>query len=195
MTTVEIPGYRYGDPGLDPSPVSAEEFERIKQATLFTAEDEEALRRAGEILSAHVEELLDVWYGFVGAHDFLVAYFSGPGGPDARYLEQVRRRFVRWVLDTCRAVFDEAWLAYQYEIGRRHYDRKNLTDGVEGAPPHVHFRYLVPFIYPIYATVRPFLARGESDPAKVERMHQAWLKAVIMSVTLWSQPYLREGAF
>ncbi|MBE3590511.1 MAG: protogloblin ApPgb [Firmicutes bacterium] len=195
MATMEIPGYRYGDAGLDPSPVSVAEFERMKRAALLTAADEEALRRAGAVLSEHVEELLDVWYGFVGANDFLLAYFSGPGGPDARYLGQVRRRFLQWVLDTCRAKFDETWLAYQHEIGRRHYDRKNATDGVEGAPPHVHFRYLVPLIYPIFATVRPFLEREESDPDMVERMHQAWLKAVILSVTLWSYPYLREGAF
>ncbi|HEX6989386.1 MAG TPA: protoglobin domain-containing protein [Bacillota bacterium] len=195
MSDTAIAGYTYGDPGLDPSPVDAEDFARIQQAALFSAEDIEALRRAGSILGKHVEELLDVWYGFVGAHDFLVASFSGADGPNAHYLGQVRRRFAQWVLDTCRAEFDADWLAYQYEIGRRHYDRKNLTDGIEDAPAHVPFRYLVPLTYPIYWTVRPFLEREEKDPQQVERMHQAWLKAVLLSVTLWSQPYLREGAF
>lgn len=99
------------------------------------------------------------------------------------------------MIDTCRAEFDEQWLAYQHEIGRRHFDRKNHTDGVTNAPPFVHFRYMIPLAYPIYATVRPFLEQGERDSAEVERMHQAWLKAVLLCVTLWSQPYVREGAF
>lgn len=66
---------------------------------------------------------------------------------------------------------------------------------MQGAPPFIHFRYVNALIYPIFATIRPFLEKGKSDPAEVERMHQAWLKAVLLQVTLWSQPYLREGAF
>jgi hypothetical protein len=29
----------------------------------------------------------------------------------------------------------------------------------------------------------------------VEVMHQAWVKAVLLQVILWSQPYVRDGDF
>jgi hypothetical protein len=176
-------------------PVSRNELAQLRQALLFDDEDVQALRRAREILAPRVEELLDVWYGFVGSHDFLLESFSTPAGPDADYLAAVRKRFAQWVLDLTRAEYDDEWLAYQEEIGRRHYTGKNETDGVVGAPEIVHHRYVVALVYPIYATVRPFLEQGASDPADVERMHQAWLKALLLSVALWSRPYLREGAF
>lgn len=195
MTTPEIPGYRYGDPTLAPSPISLEDLARLKATLLFTDDDVAALQRAGEILADQVDDILDVWYGFVGSNPFLLDYFSSEAGPDGNYLARVRSRFGQWILDTCRAEYDEAWLAYQYEIGRRHIDEKNATDGATGTPELVNFRYVNALIYPIYATIRPFLERGESDAGMVDRMHQAWLKSVILQVTLWSQPYLREGTF
>jgi len=175
--------------------VTAAELEQMKQALLFGEEDVQALRRAHDILVPRVEELLDVWYGFVGSHDFLLRYFSTEEGPHQGYLAAVRQRFGRWVADTCRAEYDQGWLAKQEEIGRRHYLDKGKTDGVAGTPPIVHYRYMVPLVYPIYATVRPFLEQGCDDPAEVERMHQAWLKAVLLQATLWSRPYVRDGAF
>lgn len=56
----------------------------------------------------------------------------------------------------------------------------------------VPFRYLVPLTYPIYATLRPFLARAGHTEEEVERMHQAWLKSVLLQVTLLEPP-LSEG--
>jgi hypothetical protein len=195
MTTTEIPGYRYGDPALAASPIGIDDLERLKATLLFTEDDAAALRRAGNILADQVEDILDVWYGFVGSTPFLLDYFSSGAGPDGNSLARVRGRFGPWILNTCRTEYDETWLAYQYEIGRRHIDKKNATDGATGAPPLVNFRYLNALIYPIYATIRPFLERAESDAGMVDRMHQAWLKSVLLQVTLWSQPYLREGTF
>ena len=59
---------------------------------------------------------------------------------------------------------------------------------------------MLSFIYPITATIRTFLERcqqrRETTPAEdVEKMHGAWFKSVVMQVTLWSQPYAREGDF
>ncbi len=195
MTTAAIPGYRFGDPSLPRAPYTEADLVTLKQALLFTDEDVAALRRAGEILAPHVEELLDIWYSFVGSHDFLLRYFATAGGPNQEYLARVRKRFGQWVLDTCRAEFDQRWLDYAYEIGRRHFDKKNQTDNVEGAPPFVHYRYMIALVYPIYATVRPFLERGERDTAMIERMHQAWLKAVLLQAILWTYPYVKEGVF
>lgn len=195
MATQAIPGYRYGDPSLPRAPYSEADLALLQRALLFNEEDAAALRRAGEILAPHIDELLDVWYGFVGSHDFLLQYFSTPEGPHGEYLARVRQRFGQWVLDTCRAEFDQRWLDYAYEIGRRHFDKKNQTDGIQGTPPFVHYRYMIALVYPIYATVRPFLERGESDPARVERMHQAWLKAVLLQAILWTYPYVKDGVF
>ncbi|MCS7255388.1 MAG: protoglobin domain-containing protein [Thermomicrobium sp.] len=195
MTTVAIPGYRFGDPSLPRSPYTEADLVMLKQVLLFSDEDIAALRRAGEILAPHVEELLDIWYSFVGSLDFLLRYFATAEGPNQEYLARVRKRFGQWVLDTCRAEFDQRWLDYAYEIGRRHFDKKNQTDHVEGAPPFVHYRYMIALVYPIYATVRPFLERGERDTAMVERMHQAWLKAVLLQAILWTYPYVKEGVF
>jgi hypothetical protein len=192
-----IPGYCYGDPSLPSPSLSTHEFEQLKAALLFTEEDRAVLRAVGDILVPQADAILDVWYSFVGSHDFLLAYFSRPDGPSSEYLSRVRSRFGQWIADTCYREYDQVWLAYQEEIGRRHFQEKNHTDGqaAAGTPPLVHFRYINALVYPIYATVRPFLERAESDPAKVERMHQAWLKAVLLQVTLWARVYTREGTW
>lgn len=190
-----IPGYRMGDPSLPPSTLDDRAFEQLCQAALFSDEDRAALREAREILEPRIEELLDVWYGFVGSHPFLLHYFSTPQGPHEEYLARVRARFGQWVRDVLSADYGPAWRAYQAEIGRRHAAAKNRTDGVEGAPEVVHFRYVVALISPITATVRPFLAQGARDSEHLERMYQAWLKAVILCVALWSEAYVREGWF
>jgi hypothetical protein len=152
---------------------------------------------AGGILDDQVEDILDVWYGFVGAHDYLLEYFrAADGKPDSAYLEGVRRRFGQWIRDTCRADYDQKWLDYQQEIARRHTpEKKNRTDGVSARTSLIPVRYLIAFIYPITATIRPFLAKRGSSPEEVEKMHEAWTKSVVLQVALWTQPYVRDGMF
>ncbi|MDI3270720.1 MAG: protoglobin domain-containing protein [Bacillota bacterium] len=192
----EIPGYTFGSPTLPRSPITLEELQDIQRSLTFSPEDKEALRKAGDILEDQVDAILDVWYGFVGATPHLVAYFAGADGqPLGDYLQKVRARFGQWILDTCRRPYDQAWLDYQLEIGRRHHRTgKNRTDGVQ-AVPHIHFRHLVALTYPIFATLKPFLEKKGASGEEVEKMHQAWLKAVLLQVILWSYPYLREGDF
>jgi hypothetical protein len=140
--------------------------------------------------------VLDVWYGFVGANPHLLAAFTGPDGqPNQEYLAAVRRRFGRWILDTARAEFDQAWLDYQHEIGLRHTRiGKNRTDGVQAAD-HIPLRYVLALLVPITTTLKPFLADGGATPEEVEPMHQAWVKVVLLQVILWSYPYVRDGDF
>lgn len=195
MATTEIAGYRMGDPTLPGPATTQEELTKIREALLMNDDDVAALREAKAILAPRIDELLDVWYGFVGSHDFLLGYFSTPAGPDANYLARVRARFGQWVLDTCEGDCGPSWVAYAEEVGRRHAAGKNETDGVVGAPEVVHFRYVVALTYPIYATVRPFLETGARDAAHLERMHQAWLKAVLLNVILWSRAYVRDDWF
>jgi Protoglobin len=196
VSQTDIPGYSYGTATVPRSPVSLDEL-RLLRATLLLGEDEEAaLRRSGDLLAPRVEEILDVWYGFVGANPHLLAAFSGPDGqPDQAYLAAVRRRFGRWILDTARAEFDQGWLDYQHEIGRRHHrSGKNRTDGARAAD-HIPLRYVLALLVPITTTLKPFLAEGGASADEVEAMHQAWVKAVLLQVILWSHPYVYDGDF
>jgi hypothetical protein len=186
----------HGATAVPRAPLDLDDLEKLKATLLFTDEDVAALRMARPILEPQVEAILDVWYGFVASSPHLVAYFSSAGGePQGDYLAAVRERFGRWILDTTEARYDQDWLDYQLEIGRRHHRiGKNLTDGAR-AVDHIHFRYLPALVYPIFATLRPFLEKGGHSPEQVERMHQAWLKSVLLQVTLWSHPYVRDGDF
>lgn len=197
MTRPSIPGYTLGTPQVSTSPVTDAELALLKQTVLLGEDDLHYLRMAGEVLGDQIEAVLDVWYGFVGANAYLVHYFSGADGrPDPRYLSNVRQRFGQWIRDTCAARYDRAWLDYQHEIGLRHTSaKKNRTDGVVSAVPHIHLRYLIAFIVPITATVKPFLANKGHSAADVDGMHTAWFKAVTLHVTLWSEPYVASSAF
>jgi hypothetical protein len=196
VSQTEIPGYTYGTDAVPRSPVSLQELELLQATLLLGEADLAALRRSGDILAPRVEEILDVWYGFVGANPHLLAAFAGPDGqPDQRYLDAVRRRFGRWILDTARADYGQAWLDYQHEVGLRHHrSGKNRTDGARAAD-HIPLRYVLALLVPITTTLKPFLAEGGAAPAEVEAMHQAWVKAVLLQVILWSHPYVRDGDF
>jgi hypothetical protein len=185
-----IPGYTYGSDEVPRSPVSDDDLALLKQTVLFGDDDERHLRMAGEVLRDQVEDVLDVWYGFVASHPHLVRYFAGPDGePIDAYLTRVRARFGQWIRDLCERPWDRAWLDYQEEIALRHTPaKKNQTDGVD-APDRIPLRYLVAFVYPITATVREFLAKKGHPEDEVEAMHQAWFKAVTLTVVLWSRPY------
>ncbi len=185
-----LPGYTYGQ--VPRSPVTLEELEELKRTVTFGEDDAAALRRSRDILADQVEAILDTWYGFVGSQPHLLHYFSqrDTGRPIERYLERVRARFGRWILDTAAADYDQTWLDYQHEIGLRHHTKKNQTDGVDSAPT-IPLRHVIGLVYPITATLRPFLqAKGASDE-EVDRMQDAWRKAVLLQVALWSEAYTR----
>ena len=192
MSDVSIPGYTYGTAAVAQSPISEEEFALLKQTVLWSDEDEQYLRMAGEVLKDQVETILDLWYGFVGSHQHLLYYFTGPDGqPIEHYLARVRQRFGQWILDTCQRPYDQDWLNYQMEIALRHYrTKKNQTDGVQSVPM-IPLRYMIAFIYPITATIKEFLARKGHSADEVERMHQAWFKSIVLQATLWSYPYAK----
>lgn len=197
MSQQAIPGYTYGTSAVPHSPLSLEDFELLKQSVLFSDEDRQSLRQSYGVLHDQVEDILDVWYGFVASHPFLVHFFSDQttGQPDGHYLDVVRKRFGQWILDTASANYDQAWLDYQYEIGLRHHrGGKNRTDGVNSVD-NVSYRYLPALLYPITATLKPFLAKKANSAEEVEKMYQAWVKSVLLQVILWSQPYVKDGEF
>lgn len=189
-----IAGYTYGQASVAPSPVTDDDLALLQATVLWTDADDDALRMAGDVLGDQVEQILDVWYGYVAAHPHLVYYFSdAEGQPDTEYLTRVRARFAQWIRDVCTRPRDRSWLDYQEEIALRHVPaRKNVVDAAS-SPPLVPVRYLVAFIYPITATMRPFLAAKGHSAEQVEAMHQAWFKSVVLSVVLWTRPYAEAG--
>ncbi|WP_437940431.1 protoglobin domain-containing protein [Sorangium sp. So ce341] len=192
-----IHGYTIGTGAVAKSPVSPADFEDMKKSALFGEEDVKYLRLSHDIVKDHVEQILDVWYGFVGANPHLLASFTGKadGKPLGDYLGGVRKRFGQWILDTARAEYDQKWLDYQHEIGLRHHRiKKNKTDGATSTDL-VPFRNLFALIFPVTFTLKPFLAKKGHSAEDVERMHAAWVKSCLLQLTLWSYPYVKEGDF
>lgn len=188
-----VKGYDYGKVGT--SPITLQDLELLKATVLFTQADEENLRKAGEVLTDQTDAIIDIWFGLVASHPHLIFYFSKNNMANLEYLTGVRKRFVQWVKDVCQRPFDQTWLNYQYEIALRHHRiKKNKTDEIEAAPI-VHYRYITAFIYPITATIKPLLAKNGHAPEEVEAMHQAWFKAIVLTATLLTYPYVRAGEF
>jgi IS1 family transposase len=193
METQRIPGYTFGIPEVARSPVSSEDVELLKATLLWSDDDDRYLRMAGDVLADQVDDVLELWYGYVASHPHLVHYFTDRDDqPIGEYLDRVRARFAQWVRDVCERPYDDAWRDYQHEIALRHTRvKKNQTDGVDSVS-EIALRYLVAFIFPITATMRSFLAAKGHRSEDVEAMHTAWFKAVVLHVCLWSQPYAAE---
>jgi hypothetical protein len=192
-----VPGYALGQATLARAPYSMADLAALQKSMLFGADDVAALRQSRAILADQTEAILDVWYGFVASTPELVVFFGDTrsGQPDGAYLAAVRKRFALWILDTADAKYDQAWLDWQYEIGLRHNRvKKNKTDGAHG-PAQVDFRYLPALTIPITTTLKPFLAKKGASAADVEKMHAAWVKAVLLQAILWSHPYIKDGEF
>ena len=138
--------------------------------------------------------MVDSWRAIIGNHPFLAKWFFGPDGePDEAYKAAVKKRFVQWVSDLCRCERDQLWLDYQEEIGLRHTPaKKNKTDNSH-TPDVVPLRYLCAFAGPVISDARAFLASKSHSAEEVERMHQAWAKSVLLTLTLWARPYVKDG--
>ena len=178
-----------------PTMVRDDEWSLMTTTALLTDEDVRYLRMSADVLRDQVEAILDVWYGFVGSHPHLLHYFTrrADGQPDPAYLAAVRTRFGQWIVDTANGAYDEAWRARQVEIGRRHHrSGKNATDQVD-AVEHIPWRYVLLLVYPIWATLQPFLAKKGHSRDDVQKMHQAWLKSLLLQMALWGRPYVKEG--
>jgi hypothetical protein len=192
-----IPGYTYGSKEVARSPISFKEFELLKNTILWTDEDEKYIRMSAEVLADQTDDILDVWYSFIKVEPHLAVFFSHKSDHrlNKEYMASVRLRFKQWILDTAEANYDQDWLNYQHEIALRHLTKKNETDDVDSVEK-INFRYILALVYPLTATLKPFLAKKHNHDAEdVECMYQAWIKSVLLQVCLWSQPYVKEGDY
>jgi len=196
-TTASIPGYDLGSKEIARSPISMDDWEKMKQSALFTDEDVIYLRLSHEVLKDQAEDLVKVWRGIILSHPHLRAYDENPrtGELDKAYAAAVGRRFTQWVIDTATADYNQQWLDYQYEIGLRHHrTKKNKTDGGH-TTDHIRARDLIAFAAAIVVPMKPYLAKAGHSSEVVNRMYDAWWKSMILQVTLWSQPYMKDGDF
>jgi hypothetical protein len=188
----EIPGY---DLGAAPrSPVTMDELRAIEQSTGWTEEDGQWLSEVARYLVPQAEQMVDRWRSVIGAQPHLAKVFFGPDGKtDDRYKAAVKKRFVQWVVDLCTRPRDQAWLDYQEEIGQRHTPaRKNATDGAH-TPNVVPLRYLVAFTAVVNTSVREFLKDTKRSSEEVTKMQDAWSKAMLLHLALWTRAYAQEG--
>jgi hypothetical protein len=191
---VHIPGYDYGQPNSAHSPVSLEELRQLEQTVGWTAADADLLRRHGELFRRRAEAMVDSWRAVIGSQEHLVKWFFRPDGRrDEQYASKVKKRFVQWVTDVCFRPHDHAWLDYQEEIGLRHTpEKKNQTDSAH-TPPVVPLRYLLGFITIVTQGARNFFVQDGVLGEELQKLEEAWAKAVQLHVTLWSRPYTKDG--
>jgi hypothetical protein len=192
-----IPGYTYGTPDAAKSPLTIKDLDALKKVLLFTDEDVKYLRMSKDILGDQTEQILDVWYGFVASTPELVYFFGNKetGKPEGEYLARVRARFGQWIIDTADANYDQKWLDYQHEIALRHNKaKKNQTDTAPSVG-QVNYRYIPALTVPVTTTLKPFLAKKGASTQDVEKMHAAWVKAVLLQTILWGEPYCKDGQF
>jgi len=191
-----IPGYSFGTGAVLKSPVSMDELRDLELAVGWSVEDVLWLRTAGEILIPQAEAMVDSWRAMIASQPRLVlSFLDAQGKLDENYKAAVKRRFVRWVSDVCLQIHDQDWLNYQEEIGLRHTPaKKNRTDGGHTSSV-VPQRYLIGFSAVVINSVRAFLAVSERPAQEVDRMQEAWTRAVLLEIALWSRAYAVVGTW
>lgn len=187
-----IPGYAFGSPGLNPSPVTLADLDFLKLTLAWTAGDDSALRLAGHVLADQTKAIVDHWRRrIIGSIPHLARHSQSLDGKALpEYTLRSGVRFEQWILDTCLLEYDQDWLNYQHQIALRHMEpEKNKTDGVSSTP-FVPFRDIIAFIPVMNETIKPYLAAKGHSALEVERMHLAWCKSLQLQAALWSRAYL-----
>jgi hypothetical protein len=191
--TPNIPGYDFGTAESAVSPFSEEDLRTLEETAGWSENDAVTLQKHADLFRQQAERMVDSWRSVIGEQPNLAHWFVGPDGkPDDEYKARVKRRFVQWVIDLALRKHDRDWLNYQEEIGLRHTPaKKNVADGRQ-TPPLVPLRYLLGFI-PVVLPIRRFFADAIQNEVELKNLQDAWTKAVILHVTLWSRPYASDG--
>lgn len=180
--------------GNPKSPLDAQMMVRLKRMLLFTNDDEQYLIMAGNILVAHTEDILNNWYDYILKNNYLAYYFTRDGAPDLDYLQTLRPHFRKWIIDLCTRQEGNSWWQFEERIAAQ-LQLKPASAGDMEPLPIEYLRYLSTFIYPVSEAGRPYLSRHGHPATEVERMQQAWFKAVSFSVLLWVYPDIQQLPF
>lgn len=188
-----IPGYTFGTLETAISPVSDEDLRRLEETVSWSEADAVILQKYADLFREQAEQMVDTWRGVIAGQPHLAQWFLAPDGrPDEQYKARVKRRFIQWVVDVALRPHDREWLSYQEEIGLRHTPaKKNATDQGH-TPPLVPLRYLLSFV-PVILPLREFFGEKIQDEMELNKLGEAWTKAVVLHITLWSRPYALEG--
>ena len=192
--TGAIPGYSYGKPDSARSPISIADLRQIEETAGWTKEDAETLRRHGDIFQKNAEKMVDLWRAEITRQPHLAKwFFNQQGKPDEEYKARVKQRFVQWVLDAVFKPHDQNWLDYQEEIGLRHTpEEKNITDHAH-SPALVPLRYVIAFTSVVAISARKIFAAAGIGGEELQKLSDAWARAVQLHVTLWTEPYMKPG--
>jgi len=189
----EIPGYEFGTQRSAVSPVSEEDLGLLEQTAGWSESDAAILRKHAHLFREQAEHMVDRWRTTIAAQPHLAQWFFAPDGKaDEDYKARVKRRFVQWVMDVATRDHDREWLNYQEEIGLRHTPAKKNTTDQKMTPPLVPLRYVLAFV-PIVLPIRPFFQNMLQEEAELKKLQDAWTKAVLLHVALWSRPYVAPG--
>lgn len=171
------------------------DLENLKVSAGFSAEDDQYLRLAGEVLAGQTKQIVDHWRsGIIAGIPNLARHSRTPeGNPNPEYLAASNLRFQQWILDTCLRPYDQDWLNYQQEIALRHtIAKKNKTDEVRSTP-YVPFPDVIAFVVVMNETIKPYLAAKGHATEEVEKMHLAWTKSIQIQLALWVGPYMESA--
>jgi hypothetical protein len=72
----QIKGYDYGKATLEKSPITIQDLNLLKKTLLWSGEDDRYLKMAGDVLKDQTNDVLNLWYGYVGGNEHLVYYFA-----------------------------------------------------------------------------------------------------------------------
>ncbi|HVI48885.1 MAG TPA: protoglobin domain-containing protein [Chitinophaga sp.] len=176
------------------SSVDAQTLVKLKRMMLFTQEDEQMLTLAGELLAPHAEAILNRWYEGIAANHYLANYFTSSGSPDLDYIQSLRPHFREWITRLCERPESGRWWEFEQKIISQ-LQAKNQPLNDLPAFPAAYLRYIFTFIYPISEIGREYLINTGHKPEDVSKMHQAWYKAVSLSVLLWIYPSSQQAPF
>jgi hypothetical protein len=187
----QIPGYDYGSDRVTGSPLTLVDLDRLKAVVGLTEEDQAALTEAAGILADQADDMVTAYRARLGELSWMAPYSGHPdGSPNPEYGAASKPRFDRWIIDACTRPLDQAWLDYQHEIGLRHTTaKKNKTDHADSLD-QIPMRYLLGFTGFVMATARGYLSATGVPAERVDRMHSAFIKSVMLHVTVWTRAYV-----
>lgn len=170
---------------------SVEEIELLWRIGLFSADDERALRKLWRILQGQADDYLDRVLGMVAAYpalaDALAVLHNGTAGNVMESCPPLRQIFQRWLSETCLSPHESLWL-------RQLYAELPLNPSAQALITRLpDFRYLIALSFPLLATANTLLIDHGLSPQDIERMQSAFLKAILLQVTLLSKLYVKEG--
>ena len=165
----------------------------MEETVGWSKADAIVLEKHADLFREQAEHMVDSWRSVIAGQAHLAKWFVGPDGkPDNQYKAQVKRRFVQWVIDVALRPHDRDWLNYQEEIGLRHTPAKKNAIDERHTPSLVPLRFLLGFV-PVILPIGRFFAETIPDQVELKRLEDAWTKAVILHVTLWTRPYASVG--